>query len=66
MRFLVEKGAISQVRMELLGGGMLGHPKCVSCVQREGVSHLMCTYALTLQLFMFLASFFSCSVLFYL
>ena len=45
---------------------MLGHPKCVSCVQREGVSHLMCTYALTLYFFMFLAAFFSCSVLFYL
>ena len=35
-----------------------------SCVQVGGVSHLMCTYALTL--FMFLAAFLSDSVLFYL
>ena len=63
--FLVEKGVINQVRTELLGGCWVIQ-NAYSCVQGEGVSQLMCTYALPLYFFMFLAAFFSCSVLFYL
>ena len=37
-----------------------------NCVQGEGVSQLMCTYASTLSPFMLLAAFLSYSVLFYL
>ena len=37
-----------------------------SCIQGKGVSRLMCTYALKLSLFMFLAASLSYSVLFYL
>ena len=37
-----------------------------NCAWREGMSRLICTYALTLSLFMFLAAFLSYSVLSYL
>ena len=37
-----------------------------NCALREGMSSLMCMYALTLSLFMFLAAFLSYSVLSYL
>ena len=37
-----------------------------SCVQEEGVSHVICTYTNTLSHFMFLAAFVSYSVLYYL
>ena len=46
------------------GGG--GIQNAYSCVQWEGVSRLLCTYAPTLSLSMFLATFLSYSFLFYL
>ena len=42
-----------------------GHPNAYSYVQGEGVSCLMCTYALSLSLSIFLAAFLSKSLLFF-
>ena len=64
--FLVEKRAISQVRTHLVGDGEV-HPKCVQKrTGGRGMPRLMCTYTFTLSRFMFLATFLSYSVLFYL
>ena len=46
------------------GGGT--SKMCTVAYRGEGVSRFMCSHALTLSLFMFLAAFLSCSVLFYL
>ena len=56
--FLVEKGATNKVRTQQVGdGGVIQN--AYNSVQGEwrGVSRIMCTYALTLSLFMFLAAF---------
>ena len=63
--FLVEKGTINQVRTQLAGWWWFIQNAC-SCVKEEGVSRLMCTYAFTLSLLMFLTAFSSCSVSLYL
>ena len=52
----------NQLSTYATGGGMFDHPKCVQLGIGAGVSRLMCTYALTLSLFMFLAVFWSYSV----
>ena len=60
--FLVE--AIHYVRTQLGGGGEGGvsSKMCTGAYRGRGISRLVCTYALTLSLFMFLF----CGVLFYL
>ena len=62
--FCLERG--HQLSTYLIVGGVVVIQNAYSCVQGEGVSRLMCTYALTLSLFMFLVVFLSYSVLFYL
>ena len=51
--FLVEKGVINKVRTQFMGKwGVIQN--AYNCLKREGVSNLMCMYALTLSLFVFL------------
>ena len=65
--FLVEKGTTNEVPTQLATGGDGGIlQNSYRCVQREGKSCLMCMYALTQSVFMFLVTFLSYSVLFYL
>ena len=64
--FLDEKGSINSVHTQLGGGWGRPMQNAYSCVRREELSRLMCTYALTVSLLMILGAFLSYSALFYL